>query len=50
MWGHARPPDFIGNADLVRRLREDVQLNDLRPDKLFGGGADGYVDYPVLAD
>lgn len=40
---------FISNPDLVRRLRENAPLNELRADKLYGGGADGYVDYPTLA-
>jgi len=40
---------FISNPDLVRRLREDAPLNELRADKLYGGGADGYTDYPTLA-
>ena len=39
---------FICNPDLVRRLRDDAPLNELRADKLFGGGADGYTDYPAL--
>lgn len=39
---------FISNPDLVRRLRENAPLNDLRADKLFGGGAEGYLDYPTL--
>jgi N-ethylmaleimide reductase len=40
---------FISNPDFVRRLREDAPLNPLREDKLYGGGAEGYVDYPTLA-
>jgi N-ethylmaleimide reductase len=40
---------FICNPDLVRRLREDAPLNALRADKLYGGGAEGYTDYPALA-
>ena len=40
---------FISNPDLVRRLREGASLNELRADKLYGGGAEGYVDYPTLA-
>jgi N-ethylmaleimide reductase len=40
---------FISNPDLVRRLREDAPLNELRADKLYGGGAEGYTDYPALA-
>lgn len=41
---------FICNPDLVRRLREDAPLNELRADKLYGGGAEGYTDYPTLAE
>ena len=39
---------FISNPDLVRRLREGAPLNELRADTLYGGGAEGYVDYPAL--
>ena len=39
---------FISNPDLVHRLRERAPLNPLREDKLYGGGAEGYVDYPAL--
>lgn len=41
---------FISNPDLVRRLREEAPLNELQADKLYGGGAEGYTDYPTLAD
>lgn len=41
---------FISTPDLVRRLRDDLPLNELRADKLYGGGAEGYTDYPALAD
>lgn len=41
---------FISNPDLVRRLRESAPLNELRADKLYGGGAEGYTDYPMLLD
>ncbi|MEO8151773.1 MAG: alkene reductase [Rhizobacter sp.] len=40
---------FISNPDLVRRLREDAPLNALNPALLYGGGAEGYTDYPALA-
>ena len=40
---------FISNPDLVRRLREGAPLNELQGDKLYGGGAEGYTDYPALA-
>jgi len=39
---------FISNPDLVRRLRENAPLNELRADKMYGGGAEGYIDYPPL--
>ena len=39
---------FISNPNLVRRLREDAPLNPLQEDKLYGGGAEGYIDYPTL--
>ena len=39
---------FISNPDLVRRLREHAPLNPLQEDKLYGGGAEGYTDYPAL--
>lgn len=41
---------FVSNPDLVRRLREDAPLTPLLTDKLYGGGAEGYIDYPFLAD
>lgn len=44
---YGRP--FISNPDLVRRLRDGAPLNELRADKLYGGGAEGYTDYPTLA-
>ena len=45
---YGRP--FISNPDLVRRLREDAPFNALRVDKLYGGCAEGYIDYPFLQD
>jgi N-ethylmaleimide reductase len=39
---------FISNPDLVRRLREDAPLNALDTKTLYGGGAQGYIDYPML--
>ncbi len=41
---------FIANPDLPRRLREGAALNALNMARLYGGGADGYTDYPALAD
>ena len=40
---------FIANPDLVRRLREDLPLNEPRNDTFYGGGAEGYIDYPTFA-
>ncbi|MET0052536.1 MAG: alkene reductase [Candidatus Thiodiazotropha sp.] len=40
---------YIANPDLLRRLREDAPLNPLRGELLYGGGAEGYTDYPFLA-
>jgi N-ethylmaleimide reductase len=39
---------FIGNPDLVRRLRENAPLAPFDPGTLYGGGARGYIDYPTL--
>ncbi|MNT18017.1 N-ethylmaleimide reductase [compost metagenome] len=39
---------FIGNPDLPERLRGDHPLNTPDPAAFFGGGAEGYVDYPEL--
>ncbi|WP_067699059.1 alkene reductase [Nocardia jejuensis] len=41
---------FISNPDLVERLRVNAPLNRLRDEPLmYVGGADGYTDYPTLA-
>jgi len=41
--------DYISNPDLVRRLREGAALNVLMdPSTFYGGGAHGYIDYPLL--
>jgi len=37
---------FIGNPDLVRRLREGLPLNDFDPKTLYTPGPAGYIDYP----
>ncbi|MET0288342.1 MAG: alkene reductase [Pseudoxanthomonas sp.] len=39
---------YIANPDLVRRLRENAPLNPVDQDTLYGGGAQGYTDYPTL--
>ena len=40
---------FISNPDLVRRLRENAPLNPADQATFYGGGAEGYTDYPALA-
>ncbi|MBY0411761.1 MAG: alkene reductase [Burkholderiaceae bacterium] len=38
---------FIANPDLVQRLRNGSPLNELNRATLYGGGAEGYTDYPT---
>jgi N-ethylmaleimide reductase len=40
---------FIGNPDLVRRLREDLPLNPSSRETYYQGAAGGYIDYPVAS-
>ncbi|MPS93441.1 alkene reductase [Comamonas sp.] len=40
---------YISNPDLVHRLRNDLPLNAWNSERFYGGGADGYTDYPELA-
>lgn len=40
--------DYIANPDLVARIAADAPLNPQRPESFYGGGAEGYTDYPVL--
>jgi N-ethylmaleimide reductase len=37
---------FIGNPDLVARLKNDWPLTIPNRDTYYGGGAEGYIDYP----
>ena len=39
---------FIANPDLGRRLREGAALNVPDNGTFYGGGAEGYTDYPTL--
>lgn len=39
---------FISNPDLVRRLREGAPLNAWDKNTFYGGGEEGYIDYPVM--
>jgi N-ethylmaleimide reductase len=39
---------FISNPDLVRRIAEDRPFNPYNRATFYGGGAEGYLDYPAL--
>jgi 2,4-dienoyl-CoA reductase-like NADH-dependent reductase (Old Yellow Enzyme family) len=39
---------FLANPDLPARLRTGYPLAEPDLDKLYGGGADGYTDYPPM--
>lgn len=41
---------FIANPDLVERLRTGAPLAVADKSTFYGGGARGYIDYPVLAE
>lgn len=43
-WGK----DYIANPDLVTRFAKGAALNTLNTERMYGGGADGYTDYPAL--
>ena len=40
--------DYIANPDLVARLQQKAALNPQRPESFYGGGAEGYTDYPSV--
>jgi N-ethylmaleimide reductase len=40
---------YISNPDLAERLAVDAALNPLPTTGLYGGGAEGYTDYPRMA-
>lgn len=39
---------FLANPDLAERWRAGADLNEPNPDTFYGGGAEGYTDYPTL--
>jgi len=47
LFAFGRP--FISNPDLVERLKVGAPLAAPNMATLYGGGAEGYTDYPVLA-
>ncbi len=40
---------FLANPDLPERWQTGAELNEPNPDTFYGGGAEGYTDYPTLA-
>ena len=41
---------FIANPDLVKRIATGAALNEGDPSSYYGGGAEGYIDYPALEE
>lgn len=41
---------FLANPDLPERLRAGTQLNTPDKDTFYSPGAEGYIDYPALAE
>ncbi len=41
---------FISNPDLVERIRQDLPWATPQKETFYGGGAEGYTDYPVAAE
>ena len=39
---------FLANPDLVERFKRKAALNTPNPQTFYGGGAEGYIDYPAL--
>jgi N-ethylmaleimide reductase len=40
---------YLANPDLAERWRIGAALNEPNPDTFYGGGAEGYTDYPTLS-
>lgn len=40
---------FLANPDLPTRWQIGAELNEPNPDTFYGGGAEGYTDYPALS-
>jgi N-ethylmaleimide reductase len=41
---------FLANPDLPKRFEQDASLNEPDRATMFGGEAQGYIDYPILND
>ena len=39
---------FLANPDLSTRWKQGAELNEPNADTFYGGGAEGYTDYPTL--
>jgi N-ethylmaleimide reductase len=39
----------LANPDFVARLKTSAAMNEADPKSYYGGGAEGYTDYPVLS-
>jgi N-ethylmaleimide reductase len=39
---------FLANPDLVEPFKRGAPLNAPDPQTYYGGGAQGYIDYPTL--
>lgn len=39
---------FLANPDLIRRWIAGAELNEPQQETFYGGGAEGYTDYPAL--
>jgi len=39
---------FLANPDLPTRWQQEAELNEPNADTFYGGGAEGYTDYPTL--
>jgi 2,4-dienoyl-CoA reductase-like NADH-dependent reductase (Old Yellow Enzyme family) len=42
--------EFLANPDLAERWRTGAALNEPNQQTFYGGGAEGYTDYPALDD
>ena len=40
---------FISNPDLVHRIRVGAEFTPYHRPTFYGGGAEGYTDYPAIA-
>jgi N-ethylmaleimide reductase len=39
---------YLANPDLTDRFARNAPLNEANPSTFYGGGAEGYTDYPAL--